>query len=95
VLESFTIDDFAGRVGERFRFTTDSGPLVCTLAESQALGQTILDRAPFSLVFLGPQEPVLPQRTYPCSHDELGEFELFLVPIASDGSGTRYEAVFT
>ncbi|MGA6982749.1 MAG: hypothetical protein WBZ11_14440 [Candidatus Sulfotelmatobacter sp.] len=27
-------------------------------------------------------------------HDSIGDFELFLVPIARDDSGTHYEAVF-
>jgi hypothetical protein len=27
-------------------------------------------------------------------HDSIGDFELFLVPIARDDSGTYYEAVF-
>jgi Domain of unknown function (DUF6916) len=51
-------------------------------------------RAPFSVVFLGPREPVLPQRIYRLEHDELGTLDLFLVPIARDAAGVRYEAVF-
>jgi hypothetical protein len=52
-------------------------------------------RAPFSIVFLGPREPVLPQRIYRLEHDELGTLDLFLVPIARGDAGVRYEAVFT
>jgi hypothetical protein len=50
---------------------------------------------PFSLVFVGSSEPILAQGTYRVGHGELGEFEIFLVPIgiAADG-GVRYEAVF-
>ncbi|HXD31206.1 MAG TPA: hypothetical protein VN643_08820 [Pyrinomonadaceae bacterium] len=47
----------------------------------------------FSLFFTGPAT-VLPQKTYSLSHDEMGEFELFLVPIAREGEGFRYESVF-
>ena len=28
------------------------------------------------------------------THDSIGEFELFLVPVGRDDSGTFYEAVF-
>lgn len=95
MLESLTIDDFAGRVGERFLLTIEDGTLECALDGCERLGGAALGRIPFSLVFVGPREPLLPQRIYPCRHEELGDFELFLVPIDSDSSGTRYEAVFT
>ena len=88
------VDDFADRVGEGFRLAADDGTVGVTLVECERLGGTVLERKPFSLVFLGPREPVLPQRIYPLSHDELGELEIFLVPIAQDADGTRYEAVF-
>jgi hypothetical protein len=52
-------------------------------------------RAPFSIVFRGPRDPVLPQRIYRLEHDELGTVDLFLVPIGRDDAGVRYEAVFT
>lgn len=48
----------------------------------------------FSVFFTGPAKPVLPQRTYSLSHDAMGTFDLFIVPIKPDGEGSRYEAVF-
>lgn len=48
--------------------------------------------APFSLEF--ECEASLPQGTYELAHDSLGTHAVFLVPIASDGASTRYEAVF-
>ena len=48
----------------------------------------------FSLRFRGDPGQVFPQRLYPIKHDAIGDFELFLVPIARDDSGTYYEAVF-
>ena len=38
--------------------------------------------------------PVLEQMIRRLEHDELGAFELFLVPIGPDDTGMRYEAVF-
>ncbi len=97
MLETFTIDTFSGRIGERFRVRFEAEtPVEVELAAAQALGSAEgAGRAPFSIVFRGPQEPIYEQRIYPVEHDELGSFELFLVPIASDASGARYEAVFT
>jgi hypothetical protein len=48
----------------------------------------------FSLRFRGDSGLVFPQRIYTVKHDSIGDFELFLVPIARDDSGTYYEAVF-
>ena len=48
----------------------------------------------FSIVFQGPGNLFLQQRIYSMSHDKLGEFDLFLVPVAQNQSGFQYEAVF-
>ena len=48
----------------------------------------------FSLRFRGDRNKVFPQRIYPMKHDSIGDFDLFLVPIGRDESGTYYEAVF-
>jgi hypothetical protein len=48
----------------------------------------------FSLRFRGDCSKVFPQSTYAMKHDAIGDFELFLVPISCDESGTFYEAVF-
>lgn len=52
-------------------------------------------RAPFSIYFLGPVQPVLPQATYTLRGDEKTFDKLFIVPIGQDGEATEYEAVFT
>jgi len=48
----------------------------------------------FSLRFRGDRNKVFPQCIYPMKHDSIGDFDLFLVPIGRDESGTYYEAVF-
>jgi uncharacterized protein DUF6916 len=48
----------------------------------------------FSLFFNGPAKPFLAQSTYSLSHDVMGTFPLFLVPIKPDAESSRYEAVF-
>jgi hypothetical protein len=70
---------------------------VLRLVEAQGIGQAAagMARDPFRLAFLGPADPLLPQRTYRLEHDGLGALDIFLVPIARDASGTTYEAIFT
>ena len=54
------------------------------------------ERDQFSLIFAGPVEPCLPQATYPMHHEVLGgPMPIFIVPIARNEEGYRYEAVFT
>ncbi|MGA8428978.1 MAG: hypothetical protein WB729_04105 [Candidatus Sulfotelmatobacter sp.] len=48
----------------------------------------------FSLHFRGDCNQIFPQRIYPIRHDAIGDFDLFLVPVGRDETGTLYEAVF-
>ena len=48
----------------------------------------------FSLVFLGPLDQPLEQGLHPMTHETMGTESLFLVPIAREADGFRYEAVF-
>ncbi len=100
-LEWLTYDTFSGRVGETFDLTMGEEPaLLLELDEATkgaqpgGPGPDGEERMQFSVVFRGPQVPVLPQATYRLSHADLGELDLFLVPISSDAEGTRYEAAF-
>jgi hypothetical protein len=55
-----------------------------------------LEREPFALVFTGPTEASLDQRTYRLDHQQMGSLEIFLVPIGPGPGGLpRYEAVFS
>jgi hypothetical protein len=99
VLEAFTVETFADRLGEPFRVTTEDGStLELGLASATAAparpNEEPRSRAPFSIVFHGPPEPVLPQRIYQFEHEALGAFELFIVPLGPEGSAMQYEAVF-
>jgi hypothetical protein len=96
VSEGLTVESFEGRDGERFRadFEPD-GTSELELVEVTRLGATGIGRRdPFSLVFRAPQGAHYEQRIYRLEHDELGSFELFLVPIQPDERGPLYQAVF-
>ena len=99
MLESFTVETFAGRIGEAFRIVLDDGtPIRTTLVEARTWGEESArgrGRVPFAVTLRGPLRPVLPQRIYRMEHDTIGAFELFIVPIGPDAEGMRYEAVFS
>ena len=95
MLASFTLETFSGRIGETFRVRPDAQiALDFELISATGLGEKPGDR-PFSIVFRGPGDVLLPQRIYRTEHAQIGSFELFLVPIGPDEKGLRYEAVFT
>ena len=88
--------DFDAVVGDSFTVSTEP-PLDLILLEASYLqsGPAGVDESrSFSALFRGPEEPALIQATYGLDHAELGELTLFLVPIAADGTGRTYEAVF-
>lgn len=106
MLEGFTLTTFADHLHETFRVYPDAAnaqhAFEFVLVEANDLrteghrsASAPQRRAPFSIVFRGPPTPILPQRIYRLVHAEIGEFELFLVPIGPDEQGMRYEAVFT
>jgi len=96
MLEKFTVATFAPHLGTRFQVQQDGLPIALELFEATPYAeQPASGRVPFSVMFRGPNQPVLPQRIYTLAHATLGEFALFLVPIGPDDQGMRYEAVFT
>lgn len=52
-------------------------------------------RQPYSLLFVGPLAPLLPQAIYPLKNESMGELEIFLVPLGPQGKTLLYEAIFT
>ena len=48
----------------------------------------------FAVVFRGPSDMFLGQGSRYFAHDQMGQFELFIVPIRQDEQGIYYEAVF-
>lgn len=98
MLEKLTHADFAGRLEQRFRISSETVSIEVALLSADLLGSGAPPsgrRQPFSLVFRGPREPWLPQRIYRLEHPELGSFEAFLVPIGPDAVGMRYEMIFS
>lgn len=74
-----------------------NAPLEIMLSEVRLLEPHPGPRAqPFSLYFSGPGSPVLQQQIFRLVHEQMGELDLFLVPIGPHPKrgGMSYEAVF-
>lgn len=91
-----SLSNFERVQGEPFTLQADGiDPLSATLVDVRPVGAAAQSgRQPFSLLFRGPPTPVLPQRIYRLAHHQLPALDLFLVPVAADSSGVRYEAIF-
>lgn len=48
----------------------------------------------FSLFFRGPLTPWCPQGIYKVTHEKLGTFEVFFVPLGPESGGMTYQVVF-
>ncbi len=97
MLEILTPADFAKCLNDAFDLRLESATLALELIKVDELGTDPPDdgrRQPFSLIFRGPEEPILPQRIYALEHATMGRLEIFLVPIGPDEAGMCYQAVF-
>lgn len=97
MLENLTKDDWTPCLDDDFQIQIDpSSSLAVKLTQVSGYGKRIgAHREAYSLTFCGPQQPILPQRIYRISHSELGDLDLFLVPVGPQKDGMGYEAVFT
>ena len=94
---ALTEKEFSQHLNTRFQLKLDDQKIELVLVEvkgylQRAHEQTGMER--FSVFFEGPGSVRLPQRLYSLEHEQMGEFEIFLVPISGNEQGFRYEAVF-
>jgi len=93
-----TEEEFRQNLNTKFRLVAETKtPVELTLVDvesrpSDAHEEAGMER--FSVFFKTPLEYLLQQAVYPLSHPQMGQFELFLVPIAQESDGYRYEAVY-
>lgn len=93
MFDKLKYEELASQVNTKFLVTETSEPIELELIE--ATEPTITPRQEiFSLIFLGPNDLLLPQKIYQLDHEQLGSGILFLVPIGQIGDGIRYEAVY-
>ena len=103
-LADLTLEHFQPTLNQTWTIhLAPDGALPLVLISLQPLGQppavtSGLTRQGFSLVWRGPQQPVLGQHMYRLHHPDFAEpLDVFLVPLGSDRAtpGMRYEAIFT
>lgn len=102
-LGEITLETAQPLLGTLFQVTLEDGNTVelklieatpFELPKRAARGSRQPKRLPFSLYFLGPREPMLPQQMYDLRSAGVDLPKLFIVPIGRDDEGTEYEAVF-
>jgi|ERR1051326_3877844 hypothetical protein len=99
-LGQFTLDDAQALVNKTFTVSVDGNEHQLKLFEASPIElrarrkSQLPKRSPFSIYFLGPREPILPQGTYTLGSDAAMFEMLFITPIGRDEEGTEYEAVF-
>lgn len=94
--DPYELSTYEPHVGEAFRLEfADHPPVELTLVDA-APGpwqRPEGGKTAFRLEFSGPGDALLEQRTYRMQHPELGELDLFIVPLAGTEKGATYEAV--
>ena len=94
-LAALGIGDFTPHLDSAFEMDTPSGMVPLTLAKVDSAGNSGRPGGAFSLIFVAPKGPWLPQATYRLTHASLGVMEIFLVPVGPAFGGNSYQAVFT
>jgi len=91
---ALTHDAFAQQANSKFQVEVDENTGVeLELAEVSEL-KVYPQQEEFVLLFRGPVDVFLGQGARNFSHDQMGQFELFIVPVRQDAQGFYYEAVF-
>src|SRR5215217_7725011 len=93
-MEVLTHEEFAKNANTKFQVQGDENTQV--ELELTAISEIKLhpQQEEFAIVFRGPSELFLDQGVRNFTHDQMGQFELFIVPIKRDEQGVYYEAIF-
>ena len=96
-MATLTEEEFSKHVGTGYQVKLEPQNIELKLIEVKAYRpgeneQPGMER--FSAIFEGPAGIHLPQSLYSLTHEAMGEFEIFLVPIAKVENAFRFEAVF-
>jgi hypothetical protein len=94
-LAALAIGDFSPHLDAVFDVQTAAGVVPLKLAKVDPVGDSGRAGGAFSLIFVAPKGPWLPQGIYPVPHPVLGMMEIFLVPVGPALGGNSYQAIFT
>ena len=91
---SLTHEEFSKHANNKFQVQADEN----TQVDLQLISISVLKLYPqqleFTLEFRGPSDMFLGQGVRDFKHDQMGQFELFIVPVKQDAQGFYYEAIF-
>ncbi len=96
-VQILTLEHFASRIHETFTVDLGHGKSPFVLIEAKPLATPALRdmvRAPFALLFHHVSPVLFPQRIYQMESPGIGDFGIFLVPVARNQDGFLYQAVF-
>ena len=94
MLENWTHPAFMQHTHTTFHLQhPELGTIPLELVSVSELRETPRQRM-YSILFRGPLEMPFQQGSFPLRHEVMGEATLFLVPVAREEDGFRYEAVF-
>jgi hypothetical protein len=94
-IAALRIDDFSPHRDTTFDMQTAGGMVPLKLAKVEPTGDSGRAGGAFSLLFVAPAGPWLPQGVYPVQHPAHGTMEIFLVPVGPASGGNGYHAAFT
>lgn len=96
MLETLTKDIWEACLDGNFQVEIDDRNLLdLKLHSVSGFGQHPQSRREaYSLMFQGPMQPVLMQKIHRIRHQQMGQLDIFLVPLGPEGGVMRYEAIF-
>ncbi len=91
---SLTHEEFTKHAGTKFQVqNNESTSVELELVEVSEL-KLYPRQEEFTVVFRGPADAFLGQGGRLFTHEQMGQFELFIVPVRQDAQGFYYDAVF-
>lgn len=93
-IDALHCDDFAPHVNTKFRARLGDAPAMEIELISAEDKSPSARQEQFVLTFLAPHDAPAQQNLFQIEHEHLGGGAIFLVPIAKDGRGVIYEAIF-
>ncbi len=98
MLNNIVIENFENIKNKQFKIDFDDTQVDSELIDIKKITTDLVEGrkyTPFSLLFHVNTHVLFEQGTYLLSHQELGELQVFLVPVSDNNDGFQYEAVFT
>jgi hypothetical protein len=97
MLEALTKENWKACLDKDFQVQIDDQYAVdMRLVSVSGFGRSLNGRREaYSVLFQGPDQPILMQRIYRILQPQLGSMDIFLVPVGRVAGSIQYEAVFT